>query len=105
MDLEDKLLGYKAQNYVSSSESEDNDDECSDQECACDSKLGKEKETPQLDFRIDGPKVCSFYQCVVIIGISGCFLLRSFYISTCILKSSSPVNIACKLFECVWNFG
>ncbi|XP_046840387.1 phosducin-like protein [Xenia sp. Carnegie-2017] len=56
MDLEDKLLGYKAQNYVSSSESEDNDDECSDQECACDSKLGKEKETPQLDFRIDGPK-------------------------------------------------
>ncbi len=57
MDLEDKLLGYKAQNYVSSSESEGEDDEDSGQESGDERKNENPAETPQLDLRVDGPMV------------------------------------------------
>ncbi|CAB3987430.1 Hypothetical predicted protein [Paramuricea clavata] len=55
MDLEDKLLGYKAQNYVSSSESEGEDDEDSGRESGGEVKNKNTEETPQLDLRVDGP--------------------------------------------------
>ena len=57
MDLEDKLLGYKAQNYVSSSESEGEDDEDSGRESGGEAKNKNAEETPQLDLRVDGPMV------------------------------------------------
>ena len=57
MDLEDKLLGFKAQNYVSSSESEGEDDEDSGKESGNEVKNENQEETPQLDLRVDGPMV------------------------------------------------
>lgn len=57
MDLEDKLLGYKAQNYVSSSESEAEDDEDSGQESGGEAGNQNPEEAPQLDLRVDGPMV------------------------------------------------
>ena len=60
MDLEDKLLGFKAQNYVSSSESEGEDDEDSGQESGGEVTKGNPEETPQLDLRVDGPMVKLF---------------------------------------------
>ena len=60
MDLEDKLLGFKAQNYVSSSESEGEDDEDSERESGSEVKNESQEETPQLDLRVDGPKVKLF---------------------------------------------
>ncbi|XP_028398334.1 phosducin-like protein [Dendronephthya gigantea] len=55
MDLEDKLLGYKAQNYVSSSESEGEDDEDSGRESGGEVGSQNAEEAPQLDLRVDGP--------------------------------------------------
>jgi hypothetical protein len=57
MDLEDKLLGFKAQNYVSSSESEGEDDEDSGQESGKEIAKENPEETPQMDLRVDGPMV------------------------------------------------
>ena len=55
MDTEDKLLGFKAHNYVSSSESEPEDDE--DKASDNEGKNENEEEEPTLDFRVQGPKV------------------------------------------------
>ena len=57
MDLEDKLLGYKAQNYVSSSESEGEDDEDSGKGSEDEAKNENPTDAPQLDLRVDGPMV------------------------------------------------
>lgn len=54
MDTEDKLLGFKAHNYVSSSESEPEDDE--DKASDDEAKNENEEEEPTLDFRVQGPK-------------------------------------------------
>ena len=61
MDAEDKLLGFKSHNYVSSSESEAEDDDGSEKGSEKGSGEGKidenQEEGPALDFRIQGPKV------------------------------------------------
>ena len=57
MDLEDKLLGFKAQNYVSSSESEGEDEGDSGRESGDELKNENCEEGPPLDLRVNGPMV------------------------------------------------
>ena len=60
--LDDKLLGLKTQNYVSSSESEgeDEDDKSSGGEDSRDDKIDLGDVAAPPDFRLEAPKV-SFY--------------------------------------------